>query len=594
VKEPPPVEHDNRIPAALRARQIALAAGNDALRYDDWIAEQPSANGRIVVAAADRRNSDDSPFTLSLIVPNDPELRAQMLSSHEWDLDQDEMMRVAVARGFGDELRPDQFDGVPLTLNRTHLDRPSELDIAQVLVLSFGAFRRDNELRFVDLDGNEHTLAWFSNKSDVERIEMSERYLREFLRDRNAILVRFHDHRRSDRARAGAEQRQELSENNPTRNYAIVVQIDGDRGMGLLCGKDIIEPYSPSAAGALTRDEGPTFVIGVDAEGEEIAAPVDPDVLSNYFTDRGTPHFLTDVYFRPEVLDKYYDAAGDFKVDEGSIQRNGIWSIPYALTQDGLVHVQLGDLSRIAVAERYHWRAYNIVAHGGIPEDRFRRDFLAEWTPSTDPVAKLKSTLGALQERSIALYSEPVILPLREGDQHHLSSLRVPPNDEWRGFDGQLLNIAKPVMDSINVALLRRLVLWNGDGKDERPPIVLFEQWLVSLGVPSADAAAPASAFRTAQSFRSSSGAHRKSADLNKTIRKLGFNRPRNFATKPLKNQGLRRSSAPFSSVLVSLLDSPSSFFRILRITIPSSRGGLHDVADANDVIRGHRKREDS
>jgi len=38
------------------------------------------------------------------------------------------------------------------------------------------------------------------------------------------------------------------------------------------------------------------------------------------------------------------------------------------------------------------------------------------------------------------------------------------------------------------------------------------------------------------------------------------FNRPRNFATKPLKNQGLQRSSAPFSSVLVSLLDSPSSF----------------------------------
>jgi len=37
--------------------------------------------------------------------------------------------------------------------------------------------------------------------------------------------------------------------------------------------------------------------------------------------------------------------------------------------------------------------------------------------------------------------------------------------------------------------------------------------------------------------------------------------RPRNFAINPLKNQGLRRSSAPFSSVLVCSLDSPSSFF---------------------------------
>ena len=43
-----------------------------------------------------------------------------------------------------------------------------------------------------------------------------------------------------------------------------------------------------------------------------------------------------------------------------------------------------------------------------------------------------------------------ILKPLREGDLHHLSGLRVPANNEQREFDELTLSLTKILIDSIN------------------------------------------------------------------------------------------------------------------------------------------------
>jgi hypothetical protein len=513
-------KRDNTIPGAIRHRMARTdAIESDWLRYEDWIPAQPGS-GRITIGAAEHEYGDDSPFTLSCLMPNDTSLRAVALASPEWDLDQGQILRAVLDRGLGNDPGGNDVNAIPLTFNRSFLDRKSELDIVQAFALHHAAYREGDELRFVDGDGTRHTLVWFSMVRGIELIEADEHLLRGFLRDLNVALIRYHDHRRFDSNRGGSETRDELTHVTATANYSIIHVTEAQRGMGLLLGKDIVEPYASAPA---AREDHLAFIIGLSDGGETIEVTCDPDRLSNLFTDRGTVNFLTDTFFRRSVLDRYYDDASDFSVKNNTVTRNGIWSIPYAVTDDGLVHVQLGDLARLPIEHQHHWRAYNVVSYGGIPEDRFRRDFLAEWTESNDPIAGLKQALSQLRDATSQKYGEPVIHDLKVEDAHFLSSLRVPATDDWREFDAQLLNITKPTSDSINIKLLRKLVPYVGEGDDKRTPIGLFEAWLRSLGVNDTDAAASASALRSAQTLRSESSAHRKGSDLEKTIQKLGF-----------------------------------------------------------------------
>ena len=90
----------------------------------------------------------------------------------------------------------------------------------------------------------------------------------------------------------------------------------------------------------------------------------------------GKTPFLTPVYFRPEVLRKYYDAPQRYKVETGYLRCVGLWGIPFERRTDDLVQVWLGDLGQIPHIDQRHWRTHCVQPPGtGISEARFRRDF---------------------------------------------------------------------------------------------------------------------------------------------------------------------------------------------------------------------------
>ena len=134
-----------------------------------------------------------------------------------------------------------------------------------------------------------------------------------------------------------------------------------------LLGKDVILPYAEPdrrRTGFATGDRGrkfaSIFVVGRDEQGGEIEATCNEDELSNYFTDRGTPHFLTPVFFSREVLAKYYQEPSRYQVRDSSLRCLNLWILPIDITEEGLIQVWLGDLGRIPYKEQLHWRQFNV------------------------------------------------------------------------------------------------------------------------------------------------------------------------------------------------------------------------------------------
>lgn len=92
-----------------------------------------------------------------------------------------------------------------------------------------------------------------------------------------------------------------------------------------LLGKVIISPPPVERCGkwpfAEPEPQGEvSFVIDVAPDGKPRESTSDPAKLSNYFgANPGAPHYLTPVYFRKEVLSKYYADPDRFTVSDGGL-----------------------------------------------------------------------------------------------------------------------------------------------------------------------------------------------------------------------------------------------------------------------------------
>ena len=87
------------------------------------------------------------------------------------------------------------------------------------------------------------------------------------------------------------------------------------------------------------------FIIGVDEDGNSVEHTSDPDTLANYFgANPGAPHYLTAIYFRREVMAKYYAEPERYNVSDGQLTCLSLWSCQIDKDLSSHVAVFLGDL----------------------------------------------------------------------------------------------------------------------------------------------------------------------------------------------------------------------------------------------------------
>ena len=236
-----------------------------------------------------------------------------------------------------------------------------------------------------------------------------------------------------------------------------------------LRGRRLINPLPKSKSGLgdfAEKRKYAEFMVDVDDNGDEVYHTCDPYKLSEGFGENsGAASKYTIVYFRKQVLDKYYNEPSKYKVEDATV-RCGSWSMQIDNHAPDKVCVFLDELGiSLPHVEQLHWRAHNIPPEGGVSETFYGRMVQGEWASSDQPDLLFKQSYEQLQKACDECLGWQLLKPLGPGDEHHFQRLRVPVNDEQCHFDDLVQDLQTILIESIDVKGLKRLLPQRGKGK---------------------------------------------------------------------------------------------------------------------------------
>ncbi len=232
------------------------------------------------------------------------------------------------------------------------------------------------------------------------------------------------------------------------------------KSLGRMLGKCVIPPV----AGYRFYDRGrfpieklhEDFLIGFDSDGRERTFTSDEDHLSNYFgKNPDAPHYLTPVYFSPEVLSKYYGDPSRYAVSDGLVSCTRYWSLEVDNNLSEYVVAFLGDLGHLPHKEQLHWKSYNIPPRAGMSRTAVARAFMSQFAEPEKADLFFKNRLNSFSYVWRKNFGWDLFLPLSEGDEHYLTTLHIPTSEKNpKEFEEQVLAIVKLTIDSLNESKL--------------------------------------------------------------------------------------------------------------------------------------------
>ena len=301
--------------------------------------------------------------------------------------------------------------------------------------------------------------------------------------------------------------------------------VDGFETFSRLLGKKILAPPPRESAGVwpFTKDDQEpevTFIVKVDQNGKNIESTSHPGKLGNYFgANPGAFNYLTPVYFRREVLGKYFSEPDRYKISDGLLTCLSLWSCYIDNDLDSHVIVFLGDLGRdLPYEERLHWRQFNVPPEGGVSRTNFRRSFLAQATSPRAPDLTFRQEYSEFMANWEAAQGWSFFLPLSSADGHILNTIRVPVTNSQAEMDEQVSHLTKLLVDSLNEKELTARTANLPKGTKGLGKLAGF---LETTHFPQR--VTVVQFLRDLQSLRSTGSAHRKGSGYDKTLIRLGI-----------------------------------------------------------------------
>jgi hypothetical protein len=470
------------------------------------------------------------------------------LSSSSWDLMRGQGVPSAVGYHRGGEERVEYLrfgndEGIePLVIEREFYELRNDYnEICEEFRLFHKLFhdrKSDNYFKFDD-EGNEILVA--SVKQNLVKMRLKE--IRQFLAIKEMYLSIQFDFKEFSQysleelrlEEGGGDHRDGLIcwRHNCGDSHGSCSYLAFSR----LLGVSLIAPLPKSKSGfpgfTENSEKRPIeFIIGVDDNGDEITAISTPDA----------PDHLTPVFFRKQVLDKYYQKPGKYSVNDSVLWCGSLWYMHLDNHHDDKVCAWLGDLGRgLPYGEQLHWRTFNIPPEGGVSETFFKRQIEAKFTDSDRPEHIFQQRYHDLEKVCDEYLGWQLLRPLNTGDEHHLKCVRIPATDEQRDFDELVLGLTKILIDSLNEKYLNKLIPVE-HRNNVKASIARLEAALTACGVQ--DIADHISFLRKLQNLRSSSAAHRKGSNYQKIANEFG-----------IESQSLRVVFAGILSKGLELLD---------------------------------------
>ena len=210
----------------------------------------------------------------------------------------------------------------------------------------------------------------------------------------------------------------------------------GKPAFGRLLGKRLIDALPIEKCGIWPYEDEATyesFIVGVLNDGSEAHFTSDPDRLADYFgKNSGSPHYLTPVHFRKDVLKKYLEKPSLFSIEDGYLRCGSKWGLRMDNDHDDKVIVFLGDLGRdLPESEQRYWRSFNIPPDGGLSDTCFKRSFLGQCADPTNPELAIKFERQKLLEKWHEAFGFKLYVEFHKDDSGVLTDVRGLISDEW-------------------------------------------------------------------------------------------------------------------------------------------------------------------
>lgn len=291
----------------------------------------------------------------------------------------------------------------------------------------------------------------------------------------------------------------------------------------VLMGKRIIKPLPIEECGYWPYErkrEYIDFIIGIDNYGEPKQYTCNPNMLANNFgANPDAPHYLTPVFFRKEVLQKYFAHPEVYSVEDGTLRCKALWSLEIDNHHKDCVSVYLGDLGRdLPELEQSYWKQYNIATDEKLSSTSFKRDFLCVPTSPEISDLKFKSKFERFQEMWSKKFQWDLFLPLSVDDEYNFNGLHLPITKSQEEFDHLVLSLVKTIIDSLNE---KKIVEQLHDASNVKGSISKLERWFSELMLPNYQK--QIKFLRELQELRSSGTGHRKGHNYEKAAMQFGL-----------------------------------------------------------------------
>lgn len=253
------------------------------------------------------------------------------------------------------------------------------------------------------------------------------------------------------------------------------------------------------------------FIIDADASGSPIRHTCNPEKLN-------PSDYLTPVFFRAEVLSKYYADPQKYSVEDGYLRCGSLWGLQLDNDHPDYVVVFLGDLGcDLSETERNYWLSFNIAPEGRtISRTTLQRSLEGMFAEPARPDLIFKQEYKSFNSAFRESLGWDFFLPFHDDDQHFLTGLRLPSKDNQAEFDSQLLALTKLLVDSLNEsAIAKGLSTLTSDDKG----ITKLEKFFRERN--AAGYERHVKFLRVLQELRSTSAAHRKGSSYDKLIAEL-------------------------------------------------------------------------
>ena len=501
------------------------------LSFEDYFEHNQDPVGWITVTRFNSRSDNDSRYIFSAMAS----LNAQnnLFNKYEFEINPFsfgiptfERSKNTVTFDPGQKYTTNQILFEPFVIRREfHGLYTDTFDVVQNFILYHNLFFDRDKNAYFNVVEEEQVIEYVS----PTYIRVKEKYLRDYLAARKMILIRYHDHRRQNGISVldtfGKERiERDITEQNYRYHMVIGPYGANNTAFSMLVGKDIVLPYSePKHQDYLSVSDKPqcyekySYKIGDD--GNEVEESCDQE------SEESTGHFLTMIFFKKEILNKYYSKPRFYKIQDGEIYCLDLWSISFGETEDGLIHVWLGDLGRIPYNEQKYWKTYNVVP-GSYPSKNFvSRQLLAKFADNEDPCERLLDLRAKLNKTFVDQFNFKLFNDLPDSRKQFLKIFHTLTHNEETEFDGQILIMAKIFVDTINKKNLDKLISQKPSNPNENLSLNVLECFLNEKLGSDHHTRTIVCAFRMVQTLRSAAGAHLPGSKYDQALQRFDLSK---------------------------------------------------------------------